>query len=125
MHTKPPVSIDEYIASQSPEMQDLLRKVRAAISEAAPGAVESISYRMPAYKFNGKPLVYFALNKSHLGFYATPSANAAFSDELKDYRVSKGAIQFPLDKAVPYGLIRKIVQFKLKEIKSLTLTKKP
>lgn len=125
MHTKAPVDINEYIASCPQEMQDLLRKVRAAISEAAPGAVESISYRMPAYKFNGKPLVYFALNKSHLGFYATPSANAAFSDELKDYRVSKGAIQFPLDKAVPYGLIRKIVQFKLNEIKSLTLTKKP
>lgn len=125
MHTKAPVDINEYIASCPPEMQDLLRKVRAAISEAAPGAVESISYRMPAYKFNGKPLVYFAVNKRHLGFYATPSANIAFSDELKDYRVSKGAIQFPLDKAVPYGLIRKIVQFKLNEIKSLTLTKKP
>lgn len=121
----PPVSIDEYIASQSPEMQNILRSVRAAISEAAPGAVESISYRMPAYKFNGKPLVYFALNKSHLGFYATPSANAAFSDELKDYRVSKGAIQFPLDKPVPYDLIKKIVQFKMNEIKSLTSKKKP
>ncbi len=125
MHTKPPVSIDEYIASQSPEMQDMLRKVRDAIQKSAPGAVESISYRMPAYKFSGKPLVYFALNKSHLGFYATPSANAAFSDELKDYRVSKGAIQFPLDKPVPYDLIKKIVQFKMNEIKSLTSKKKP
>ncbi len=125
MHTKPPLSIDEYIASWPPEMQDLLLKVRAAISKSAPGAVESISYRMPAYKFNGKPLVYFALNKNHLGFYATPSANIAFSEELKNYRVSKGAIQFPLDKPVPYGLIRKIVQFKLKEIKMLTSAKKP
>jgi len=124
MHTKPPVSIDEYIASRPPEMQYLLLKVRTAISKAAPGAVESISYAMPAFKFNGKPLVYFALNKSHLGFYATPSANVAFSEELKDYRVSKGAIQFPLDKPVPYGLIRKIVQFKLREIKSITSTKK-
>ena len=125
MHTKPPVSIDEYIASQSPEMQDMLRKVRDAIQKSAPGAVESISYRMPAYKFNGKTLVYFALNKSHLGFYATPSANAAFSDELKDYRVSIGAIQFPLDKPVPYDLIKKIVQFKMNEIKTLTSKKKP
>jgi uncharacterized protein YdhG (YjbR/CyaY superfamily) len=125
MHTKPPVSIDEYIASQSPEMQDLLRKVRDAIQKSAPGAVESISYRMPAYKFSGKPLVYFALNKSHLGFYATPSANIAFSEELKAYRVSKGAIQFPLNKPVPYSLIRKIVQFKMNEIKSLTSKKKP
>lgn len=125
MHTKPPESIDEYISSQPPEMQDLLRRVRVTISEAAPGAVESISYRMPAYKFNGKPLVYFALNKNHLGFYATPSANIEFSEELKDYRVSKGAIQFPLDRPVPFGLIRKIVQFKLKEITSLTSIKKP
>jgi len=120
-----PESIDEYISSQPPEMQDLLRRVRVTISEAAPGAVESISYRMPAYKFNGKPLVYFALNKNHLGFYATPSANIEFSEELKDYRVSKGAIQFPLDRPVPFGLIRKIVQFKLKEITSLTSIKKP
>jgi uncharacterized protein YdhG (YjbR/CyaY superfamily) len=125
MHTKPPVSVDEYIASQSPEMQDLLGKVRNTIQKAAPGAVESISYAMPAYKFNGKPLVYFALNKSHLGFYATPSANIAFSEELKEYKSSKGAIQFPLNQPVPYGLIRKIVQYKLKEIKLLTSTKKP
>ena len=124
MHTKPPVSIDEYIASQPPEMHDLLRKVRETIQKAAPGAVESISYAMPAFKFNGKPLVYFALNKSHLGFYATPSANIAFTEELKDYKSSKGAIQFPLNKPVPYSLIRKMVQFKLKEIKSLTSTKK-
>jgi uncharacterized protein YdhG (YjbR/CyaY superfamily) len=124
MDTKAPVSIDEYIASQPPEMHDLLRKVRDTIQKAAPGAVESISYAMPAFKFNGKPLVYFALNKSHLGFYATPSANIAFTEELKDYKSSKGAIQFPLNKPVPYSLIRKMVQFKLKEIKSLTSTKK-
>lgn len=124
MHTKPALDIDEYIALQPPESQDLLHRVRETIRKAAPGSVESVSYRMPAYKFNGKPLVYFALNKSHLGFYATPSANIAFSEELKAYRVSKGAIQFPLDRPVPYGLIRKIVQFKLKEIKSLTSTKK-
>ena len=105
-------------------MQELLRKVKETIIKAAPGAVESISYAMPAFKFNGKPLVYFALNKSHLGFYATPSANIAFREDLKDYKSSKGAIQFPLDKPVPYGLIRKIVQFKIKEIRSSTPKKK-
>jgi len=124
MHTSHPISIDEYIASQPLEMQELLRKVKETIIKAAPGAVESISYAMPAFKFNGKPLVYFALNKSHLGFYATPSANIAFREDLKDYKSSKGAIQFPLDKPVPYGLIRKIVQFKIKEIRSSTPKKK-
>ena len=124
MHTSHPISIDEYIASQPLEMQELLRKVKETIIKAAPGAVESISYAMPAFKFNGKPLVYFALNKSHLGFYATPSANIAFREDLKDYKSSKGAVQFPLDKPVPYGLIRKIVQFKIKEIRSSTPKKK-
>lgn len=125
MKTIPPVNTDDYIASQPAEKQELLRKVRETIIKAAPGAVESVSYAMPAYKFNGKPLVYFALNKNHLGFYATPSANIAFNEALKEYRSSKGAIQFPLNKPIPFALIRKMVQFKLKEIKSLTSTKKP
>lgn len=118
-------NIDEYISSQPPEMQDLLRRVRDTVKESAPDAIESVSYAMPAFKFNGKPLVYFALQRNHLGFYATPSANIAFSEELKDYRSSKGAVQFPLDKPVPFDLIRKMVQFKLKEIKLITSTKKP
>ena len=124
MHTKPPLNTDEYIAMQPPESQDLLRRVRETIRRAAPGAVESVSYRIPAYKLNGKPLVYFGLGKNHLGLYATPSANIAFSEELKGYRSSKGAVQFPLDKPLPYDLIRKIVQFKVKEIQSLTSAKK-
>lgn len=117
-------NIDDYIASQPEEWRDLLHKVRGTVLKAAPGAVESISYAMPGFKFNGKPLVYFALNKRHLGFYATPSANIAFSEELKGYKSSKGAVQFPLDKPVPYDLIRKMVQFKLREIKTITSTKK-
>ena len=119
MQMKPPANIDEYIASQPAEMQVMLRKVRETIKKAAPGAAESISYAMPAFKFNGKPLAYFALNKNHLGFYATPTANMAFSEELKEYRSSKGAVQFQLGKPVPYGLIRRMVRFKLKEIAQL------
>lgn len=125
MNTKPPVNIDGYISSQPLEKREMLLKMRETIVRAAPEAVESISYGMPAWKFKGKPLVYFALKKNHLGFYATPSANIAFSEELKDYRSSKGAIQFPFDKPVPYALIRKMVQFKLKEISSAAITKKP
>lgn len=124
MNTKPPVNIDDYISSQPQVKREMLLKVRETIRKAAPEAVESISYGMPAWKFKGKPLVYFALNKNHLGFYATPSANIAFREELQEYKSSKGAIQFPFDKPVPYALIRKMVQFKLKEIKSITSTKK-
>ena len=118
MDTRQPGNTDEYITSQPHEWQEILQMVRETIKEAAPDAVESISYGMPAFKFNGKPLVYFALNRNHLGFYATPSANIAFREDLKEYRSSKGAVQFPLDKPIPYDLIRRMVQFKLIEVTS-------
>lgn len=115
-------NIDEYISLQSPELQPLLQKVRETIHASAPGADEYISYAMPSFRYNGKILVYFAAQKSHLGFYATPSANIAFSKELKGYKSSKGAVQFPFDRPVPYDLIRKMVRYKLEEI--ITSSKK-
>jgi uncharacterized protein YdhG (YjbR/CyaY superfamily) len=70
---------------------------------------------MPAYKMNGKPLVYFAAFKKHIGFYATPTGHAEFRDELSAYKQGKGSVQFPLDKPIPYDLIKQIVVFKAKE----------
>jgi len=125
MNTATPKNIDEYISLQPRDKQELLKKVRETIKNAAPDAVESISYTMPSYKFNGKPVVYFALNKNHLGFYATPSANIAFREELKGYKSSKGAVQFPFDRPVPYELIHKMVLFKMNEILSEPPAKKP
>lgn len=118
MNTKVFSNIDEYISLQPSEVQPLLQKVREAIKEAAPGALEYISYAMPSFKYNGKILVYFAAHKSHIGFYATPTANVAFKKELAGYKSSKGAVQFPFDRPVPYELIRRMVQFKLVEITS-------
>jgi len=118
MNTKAPANIDEYISSQPAEVQKLLQKVREAIQDAAPGATEYISYAMPSFKYNGRILVYFAAHKSHIGFYATPTANIAFKKELAGYKTSKGAVQFPFDRPLPYELIRRMVQFKLVEITS-------
>ena len=119
MNTKAPSNIDDYISLQAPEVQPLLKKVRETILDAAPGAEEYISYMMPSFRYKGKILVYFAAHKNHLGFYATPSGNIAFSEELKDYKSSKGAVQFPLDRPIPYDLIRRMVQYKLEEINKL------
>jgi len=118
MNTKAFSNIDEYISLQPSEVQPLLQKMRETIQEAVPGAVEYISYAMPSFKYNSRILVYFAAHKSHIGFYATPTANLAFKKELAGYKSSKGAIQFPFDRPLPFDLIRRMVQFKLVEITS-------
>lgn len=107
--------VDIYIATFSPEIQKILQRMRTIIQKAAPTAVESIAYGMPAYKLNGKPLVYFAAFKEHIGLYATPSGHSAFAKELSRYKQGKGSVQFPLDESMPYTLIQKIVEFRVKE----------
>jgi uncharacterized protein YdhG (YjbR/CyaY superfamily) len=109
-----PTTVDEYI-SQFPEgVQGILFKIRAVIRKCAPEAVERISYQMPAFDQNGV-LVWFAAHKHHIGFYPTGSGIEAFKEELSGYKSSKGAVQFPLDKPIPYELISKIVEFRLAE----------
>jgi uncharacterized protein YdhG (YjbR/CyaY superfamily) len=80
------------------------------IRTAAPDAVESISYGMPAYKLNGKPLMYFAAYARHIGIYATPYSHEAFADELAAYKQGKGSVQFPLDRPLPVALIRRMIE---------------
>jgi uncharacterized protein YdhG (YjbR/CyaY superfamily) len=70
---------------------------------------------MPAYKTHGKPLVYFAAFKDHIGFYATPSGHSKFAKELSNYRQGKGSVRFPIDKPVPFELIGRIVEFRVQE----------
>lgn len=108
-------SIDDYIKDFPEDVQDLLHKVRATIKEKAPGAIESMNYGMPAYKTNGKPLVYFAGYKNHIGFYATPTGHEKFAEELSKYKQGKGSVQFPIDKPIPFDLIGRIVEFRVIE----------
>ena len=109
-----PKTIDEYIAGFPKDVQAILKKVRATIRKAAPDAEEKISYRMPAFAQKGA-LVYFAAHTKHLGFYPTSRGIAAFQKELSAYEGGKGSVQFPYDKPVPYGLIERIVKFRVKE----------
>jgi uncharacterized protein YdhG (YjbR/CyaY superfamily) len=115
MTTTKPSSIDEYIASFSIDIQNILKQIRATIKKAAPNAEESISYGMPTYKLFGKRLAYFAAFKSHIGFYAIPTGHTEFEKELLKYKQGKGSVQFPLDKPMPLSLITKIVKFRVKE----------
>ena len=107
-------SIDEYIASCPEATRDILEKIRATIKAAAPDAFEKISYQMPTFDLKGN-LVHFGVHKNHVGFYPTPSGIEKFKRELSAYELSKGAVQFPLDKPIPFDLIRQIVAFRVKE----------
>jgi uncharacterized protein YdhG (YjbR/CyaY superfamily) len=108
------VLIDKYISEFPQDVQEKLAKLRSTIREAAPEAKEKISYQMPAVDLNGI-LVYYAAHKSHIGFYPTASGIENFKDKLSEYKMSKGAVQFPLDKPVPYELVSEIVKFRAAE----------
>jgi len=107
-------TIDDYINQFPDDLKSKLQAIRTAIKKAAPKSTEIISYGMPAIKQN-KVLVYFAAGKNHIGFYPTPKPIVVFSKELKDYKTSKGAIQFPLDKKIPLTLVSKITKYRVKE----------
>ena len=109
-----PRNIDEYIANFPPEIQEKLETVRATIRKAAPKAEEAISYMMPTFKLHGN-LVHFAAFKNHIGFYPGAGGVEAFKEELAKYEISKGTIRFPLDQRLPLLLIRKIVQFGVRQ----------
>ena len=107
-------TIDEYIAGFPEEIQQKLREMRRVIHETAPEATEKISYQMPTFYLNGN-LVHFAAFKNHIGFYPAPTGLDAFKDEIAQYPNSKGAVQFPLDKPIPFDLVRRIVEFRKEE----------
>ena len=109
-----PKNIDEYIATCSADIQEILQKIRSTISQAAPDAVEKISYQMPCFAQQGN-LVYFAAWKKHIGFYPSGSGIAQFEKELSAYEGAKGSVQFPFDKPIPHELISKITKFRVKE----------
>ena len=113
------MTAEGYIRSFPAEVQELLKQMRAAILENAPGAEEGIAYQMPAYRLNGKPLVYFAGFKNHIGFYATPTGHAEFAKELSGYKKGKGSVQFPLGQPLPIDLIVRIIKFRVEENQSI------
>lgn len=108
-------SIEEYIAGFPLEVQQALQEVRAVIKASAPGAAETMSYAIPTFDMDGRHLVHFAGYEQHVGFYPGPSGIAAFTEELKPYKSAKGSVRFPLDRPMPAHLIRRIVEFRVRE----------
>jgi uncharacterized protein YdhG (YjbR/CyaY superfamily) len=106
--------VDEYLSALPKTARTALERLRRTILQAAPQAEEVLHYKMPAFRHNGMLVWYAAFNK-HIGFFPRASAIAAFKDKLAGYKTSKGAIQLPIDKSIPAGLIKKIVKFRVKE----------
>jgi uncharacterized protein YdhG (YjbR/CyaY superfamily) len=110
---KSPATIDEYIAGFPQDVQQILERVRTTIREAAPEAVETISYQMPTFDLDGKHLVYFAAYKKHIGMYPVPMGSEM--EGLAAYEAGKGTARFPLDRPIPFDLITRIVEFRIRE----------
>ncbi len=107
-------SIDAYLKQFSPEVVAKLQTLRQMIQTLAPQAEEAIRYGMPTFRLNGN-LIHFAAYENHIGLYPTPAPIKAFAKELKSYKTTKGAIQFPIDKPLPTMLIKKIVKYRVQQ----------
>ncbi len=111
-----PTTISQYITAAPKEAQPHLRTLFDALKAVAPDATQSLKWSMPALSHK-RILVCFAAFKKHVGFYPTPSALIAFKTELKKYKTAKGSIQFPFDTPIPVALVKKIMKFRVKELK--------
>jgi uncharacterized protein YdhG (YjbR/CyaY superfamily) len=120
---KKSIDIDGYIAGFPIDIQKRLEKLRVTIRKAAPESEEVISYGMPAFRMK-RILVYFAAHGNHIGFYPTSSGIKNFEKELSLYKTSKGAVQFPYDRPIPFHLVSEIVKFRMSEIMDKLKAKK-
>ncbi len=109
------MTADEYFAAQPEATRKILEEARAAIRKAMPEAKETISYKIPAYKIDGRAVLYLAGWKEHISIYPI---GAAFGEEIKPYIAGKGTLKFPLAKKVPITLIARIAKFRAAEARS-------
>ena len=108
-------TIDDYIAASSDRARPILKKIRALVRKAAPEATETISYRMPAFKLDGRILLYFAAFKNHIGLFPPVKGDARIEKAVQPYAGEKGNLRFPLDEPMPYDLIERIVRLRVRQ----------
>ena len=105
-----PKNVDEYLAGVPEPARRALNMIRAAIRSAVPpAATETISYGIPAFRYNGV-LVWFAAFSNHCSLFPTAAVVEAFKNELKGFSTSKGTIHFPTDRPLPTALVKKLVK---------------
>ncbi|HEY7194277.1 MAG TPA: DUF1801 domain-containing protein [Gemmatimonadales bacterium] len=111
--------VQAYFSATPPKARAALRKIRSAILAAAPGAEEAFSYRIPAFRLAGRPLVWYAAFKNHCSLYPmTGAIRHSLASDLDGYETSKGTVRLPLTKPVPVGLVKKLVRARIAEVRS-------
>lgn len=118
-----PKTIDAYIAAFPQDIQAMLQQIQQVIHETIPGLGETISYGMPTFTLNGTYLVYVGAYKKHIGLYPAPTGVEEFQEAVALYGGGKGTLKFPLDKPMPFDLIRRVVRFRAKEQAEKAATK--
>jgi uncharacterized protein YdhG (YjbR/CyaY superfamily) len=106
-------SVSEYIGSLPPDVQKVMKELRAVIKAAVPDAKEKISYQIAAVELHGKNLLGYAGWKNHISMYPIPSGSEAFNRAVSKYTAGKGTIQFPLSEPLPLKLIQQIIKFRV------------
>jgi uncharacterized protein YdhG (YjbR/CyaY superfamily) len=113
----PRASVREYFAALPPGPRKHLEQLRDAIRSASPNAEEAFSYRIPAFRLNGQPLVWYAAFKNHCSLFPmTPAIRRSLAAELRDYETSKGTVRFPMIKPIPVSLVKRLVKARIGEI---------
>ena len=113
-----PATIDEYLARVSPDQRALLQKLRKTIRTVAPKVEECISYGIPAFRLNGRSLVFFGAWANHCSFYPGSSTTLKkFRNDLKGFQIAKGTVRFTPEKPLPAALVKKLVQARIQKIR--------
>ena len=123
VNTKP-TDIDGYLSTLPDDARATLEELRRIIKAVAPDAVEAISYGMPAFKYRGRPLAYFAAAKHHCALYGLSATQAAHQDKLATYDTSKGTIRFPPGEPLPEALVKTLVSERMAKIEAAAAGRK-